>query len=254
MTEVDSPEHRRFALQAARESIVLLKNRVNTLPLGPAVKTIAVIGPNADSSGVAGRELQRNAAESGVAHRRHSQTIFGKGGGALLAGRAFYAELPVPVARTAFRTAGANGKEGLKAEYFAKPQCSGKPKLVRVDPSIQFDWSAASPAPGIPKKAFAVRWTGMLIPPGPGDYAFSFQQPFCWPCTSEHTVRLYLDGKLMSSATQHNHDKEIPGFTVHFNDTAPHKFKMEYTHFGPIFHAGITFNWKRPWMLCARKR
>lgn len=46
----DSPEHRRLALQAARESIVLLKNEGGLLPLNrEEIKSIAVIGPNADS-------------------------------------------------------------------------------------------------------------------------------------------------------------------------------------------------------------
>ncbi len=46
-SEVDSPEHRKIALEAARKSIVLLKND-GTLPVKPGVKKIAVIGPAAD--------------------------------------------------------------------------------------------------------------------------------------------------------------------------------------------------------------
>jgi len=45
-----SEEHQQLALQAAREGIVLLKNENNLLPLKKAVKSIAVIGPNADSA------------------------------------------------------------------------------------------------------------------------------------------------------------------------------------------------------------
>lgn len=46
---VNSPEHRALALETARESIVLLKNRNRFLPLDRSkLKTIAVIGPNAD--------------------------------------------------------------------------------------------------------------------------------------------------------------------------------------------------------------
>jgi beta-glucosidase len=44
----DSSEHRALALRAARESIVLLKNENEFLPLAKDLKTIAVIGPNAD--------------------------------------------------------------------------------------------------------------------------------------------------------------------------------------------------------------
>src|SRR6266568_3549984 len=45
---VNSPEHQQVALRAARESIVLLKNNGNTLPLSKDIHSIAVIGPNAD--------------------------------------------------------------------------------------------------------------------------------------------------------------------------------------------------------------
>ncbi len=48
----DCEEHRELAREAARQSIVLLKNDGNLLPLGNGVKSIAVIGPNADDHDV----------------------------------------------------------------------------------------------------------------------------------------------------------------------------------------------------------
>jgi beta-glucosidase len=45
---VNSAEHQQVALRAARESIVLLKNDKNVLPLSREIHSIAVIGPNAD--------------------------------------------------------------------------------------------------------------------------------------------------------------------------------------------------------------
>ncbi|MDN0073062.1 glycoside hydrolase family 3 N-terminal domain-containing protein [Bacteroides caecigallinarum] len=51
---VENPEHEAVALQASRESIVLLKNDNKTLPLDiNKVKTISVCGPNADEEGYA---------------------------------------------------------------------------------------------------------------------------------------------------------------------------------------------------------
>jgi beta-glucosidase len=47
---VDSKEHRQLASEVARKSIVLLKNARQSLPLKKDLKTIAVIGPNADDS------------------------------------------------------------------------------------------------------------------------------------------------------------------------------------------------------------
>jgi beta-glucosidase len=45
---VNSAEHQRVALRAARESLVLLKNDRNVLPLSKEIRSIAVIGPLAD--------------------------------------------------------------------------------------------------------------------------------------------------------------------------------------------------------------
>jgi len=45
----DTPAHRQMALKMAQESLVLLKNSGNLLPLKKAPAVIAVIGPNADS-------------------------------------------------------------------------------------------------------------------------------------------------------------------------------------------------------------
>src|SRR5256714_4644261 len=45
---VNSAEHQAVALQAARESLVLLKNDRDVLPLSKQIKSVAVIGPNAD--------------------------------------------------------------------------------------------------------------------------------------------------------------------------------------------------------------
>lgn len=45
----NTPEHQELARKVARESIVLLENKNNTLPLSKDVKSIAVIGPGADN-------------------------------------------------------------------------------------------------------------------------------------------------------------------------------------------------------------
>ena len=45
---VASPEHKQVSLDAARQSVVLLKNENNILPLSKNTKKIALIGPNAD--------------------------------------------------------------------------------------------------------------------------------------------------------------------------------------------------------------
>lgn len=52
ISKIGSPEHRNKARQAVRESLVLLKNRNNTLPLVKNQSKIVVVGEHANSSGL----------------------------------------------------------------------------------------------------------------------------------------------------------------------------------------------------------
>ena len=69
---VDSPAHRELALKAARQSIVLLKNDNNFLPLQKSdLKTVAVIGPTAGQchlGGYSGSPFVRISPYEGIAH------------------------------------------------------------------------------------------------------------------------------------------------------------------------------------------
>ncbi|WP_299289424.1 glycoside hydrolase family 3 C-terminal domain-containing protein [uncultured Mucilaginibacter sp.] len=50
LSVLESPEHQEHALKMAHQSIVLLKNEKQTLPLSKKLRKIAVLGPNADDS------------------------------------------------------------------------------------------------------------------------------------------------------------------------------------------------------------
>jgi beta-glucosidase len=61
---VNSAAHQQVALRAARESVVLLKNDKNVLPLSKQIKSIAVIGPNADDQSLTWYRYGPSAVES----------------------------------------------------------------------------------------------------------------------------------------------------------------------------------------------
>ena len=85
--EILTPESLRVARKLAQESIVLLKNQGNLLPLGGNTKTIAVIGPlaaaKADQLGswaAQGRALDAVAPIEGIkAQALHSEVLYAKG-------------------------------------------------------------------------------------------------------------------------------------------------------------------------------
>ena len=73
---VNSAENRAVALRAARESLVLLKNDNNVLPLSKQIKSIAVIGPNADDASLTNYRYGPSAVES-VTVRQGIQSLLG---------------------------------------------------------------------------------------------------------------------------------------------------------------------------------
>ena len=253
-SENDSAQHRELALKAGREAMVLLKNQEGILPLNSNLKTIAVIGPNAES--LAALEGNYNGQPSHPVYPLDGirKLLEGKAQVLYSQGAPYLEELPVPVPRTAFHTAGSASTEGLKAEYFSNPDLSGKPVLTRIDPQIQFDWNSAAPAKGVPIKAFAVRWTGTLTPPGPGDYTFSVPKPGWHPDGGKEAYRIYLDAKLVLDTTlpvpttwvEQGKKKPQTIFQAHFDDTKAHAFRLEYVHQSPLFGAGATLSWKPP--------
>lgn len=73
---VNSAEHQVIALRAARESLVLLKNDKNVLPLSKQIKSVAVIGPNADDPGLVQYRYGPSAVPS-VTVRQGIQNLLG---------------------------------------------------------------------------------------------------------------------------------------------------------------------------------
>ncbi len=73
---VNSAEHQAIALRAARESLVLLKNDKDVLPLSKQIKSVAVIGPNADDPGLVQYRYGPSAVPS-VTVRQGIQNLLG---------------------------------------------------------------------------------------------------------------------------------------------------------------------------------
>ncbi|MDB5110268.1 MAG: hypothetical protein JWR67_1382 [Mucilaginibacter sp.] len=65
-TLLDGNKHRQLALNSARESIVLLKNDKNVLPLSQSVKTILVAGPRADKPELGRKQTGRSSKNISV--------------------------------------------------------------------------------------------------------------------------------------------------------------------------------------------
>jgi hypothetical protein len=61
--------------------------------------------------------------------------------------------------------------DGLTGQYFDHPRFRDL-RLTRIDRTVNFDWGAGSPAPGIGSDKFSVRWTGYVVPRYSETYTF----------------------------------------------------------------------------------
>ena len=255
-SEVGSPAHQALAIQAANESMVLLKNDAGILPLNPGRRTIAVIGPNAAS--LIALEGNYNAIPQdpvlpvdGIAAEFNSAKV-------LYAQGAPYADgVSLPVPRTMFHPDMSSPEEGLKAEFFPADDFTGKPVLTRIDKQIDFDWNGASPVPGAPAEHFAVRWTGTIAPPEPGTYEFSIHLANCYPCQDHEQFAVSFDGKPVAgggtSIKAFARPNDTSPFKLTFADTSRHQLTIEYLHSARLFGAGLSLYWTPPAPVLAKE-
>jgi beta-glucosidase len=218
LADNDTPANRALALQAARESIVLLKNDRGTLPISHSVKTITVIGPNADSLNVLlgnynGTPSRYTTFLEGIRKRFAGANILYAMGSAVT-------ELDaIPVPASALRTGGPRSQPGLNAVFYANTNLSGEPVLERIDPQINFDWNGQPPASGIRGTNFSVRWNGELVAPADGDYVIGG--------SSDDGFRLFLEGeKIVDDWSVHGERTRTT--TVHLLGGHPYGIVFEY--------------------------
>jgi beta-glucosidase len=192
-----SPEHRQLAYDAARSSIVLLKNDNNTLPARRDVKRIAVVGRLANVSSLGGYSPRgaHGVTIIEALKKRFGDTVEIDWLNGDISPN--FTDIPT----SAFSRAEGKG-EGLDVEYFNNLDFSGKPSYATVEPGLSHYWPNLSPAPGINIEPFAVRFTGKIHVNTSGLYEFSL--------IADNYGRLYLDGKLLLD----NWDDKFTGVTT----------------------------------------
>ncbi|NCB07823.1 MAG: glycoside hydrolase family 3 protein, partial [Bacteroidia bacterium] len=215
-----SEKNNELALEAARKSIVLLKNENHVLPLSKGVKRIAVIGPNADNwEALIGNYngIPKNPVTvlHGMKNKLKNTEILFAEGCHLADGVHNLHVIPGEFLMTG------NGEPGVTGEYFSNSKLEGKPVLTRIDKNIDFYWESSSPAPELPDDNFSVRWTGYLVPPVSGEYQIG-----CWGMPS---LTVWLEGeKILTHHSEHHafhHEK-----TVTLEAGKKYKFVYEYSN------------------------
>lgn len=212
----ESKEHGELAVETARESIVLLKNENHVLPLSRSLKTLAVIGPNADDVEVMlgnynGQPSHPVTPLAGIREKLGAGTrvVYARGTD-LAPGMPSFEAIPSAALWT---SDGADKQAGLKGEYFSTSNFNGRayvgrafvtnemrkavpvpknpqPLFTRVDPTVDFDWRDGAPRKDMDDDNFGVRWTGFLAPKVSGKYELG--------ATGLNSYELTFNGKLIA--------------------------------------------------------
>jgi beta-glucosidase len=262
-TVVASQLNRQASLRAAEESIVLLKNS-GVLPLKSTPGHIAVIGPTADLlpsilGNYVGTPVNPVTPLDGMLKQFKSSPILYAQGSTLAVG------VGVPVPRSAFGLS-----KGLKTEFFATPDWTGRPVATITQPEVQADWENAFPVPQLATHDYSVRWSGTITVPAPGHYVFSVEPGMSHPYSPVESYRFIFDGKVLGegSLRQGNDISALgnfhiipgasptappveqfpkaPSIAVEFTDAKPHDFRLEYSHAGDTSGGGVTLRWEAP--------
>jgi beta-glucosidase len=183
------PDHRRLAKKAALESIVLLKNENQTLPISKNVNSIAVIGLDATEArlgGYSGPGNQKVSILEGI------QNLYGERVEVNYAPGCKREAIEHQTISSNFLSCEIDGKRlsGLKGEYFNNVTFAGNPVFIKNDKQIQFQWTLFGPDPEkMTYDFYSVRWTGKLKAPQTGKFKIGID--------GNDGYRLYLDGKLV---------------------------------------------------------
>ena len=259
-SNVDSPEHRRLALETARKSIVLLKNAPvknrRALPLSKSIKTLAVIGPSADDVDLLLGNYNGSPAEpvtplEGIRRKLGSSTRVIYAPGSEIAANVPRFEV-IPASALAlqgeyFTSSGFDGKRHrpreltvpssglLVGDIPANPQ----PLFTRADAQVNFDWLDGAPRADMNDDDFGVRWTGYLTAPVTGTYQLG--------AAGKNAFELYLDGKQLASMNTIHDGGTYRYAAVELEAGKRYPIRLDYHEY--LNDAAIQLVWSRPGMI-----
>ena len=169
---MDSKEHRQIALDMARQTIVLLQNKNNVLPLQKDKEKIAVIGPNADDAPLMwgnynGMPNHTITILDGI--KAKQKKLFYHAGCDLTYDKIMDCLLPSQCAK--------DGKKGLKGTFWNNTEMEGKPVTTQYYTTPLAVTTAGMHvfAPGVKIEDFSAKYETVFTPKESGEYVVNVE-------------------------------------------------------------------------------
>ncbi|NLZ19006.1 MAG: glycosyl hydrolase family 3 [Bacteroidales bacterium] len=185
---ISSEEHDALATQAARESMVLLKNS-GVLPLSKDIGTLLVVGPNADDVDLL------NGNYGGTPTEEHQHTLLDGIRAAVPGTEVLYSkgcELADDY-NTVYRLPDFNDGKGMFVEFFDNNALRGEPVASGYYNTLDFStFGAYGFAEGVPTDKISVRVKGRFVP--------DFTGPLSYTVSSDNGYVLKVNGRVVDNA------------------------------------------------------
>jgi len=169
---MDCKEHRQRALDMARQTIVLLQNKNDVLPLRKNKERIAVIGPNADDEPLMwgnynGTPNRTITILDGI--KTKQKRLKYMPGCDLTYDRVMHCLLPTQCA--------AGGKKGLRGTFWNNTEMEGKPVCTQqyTSPLAVTTAGMHNFAPGVSVEDFSARYETVFTPTESGEYVVNVE-------------------------------------------------------------------------------
>jgi len=169
---VNNEEHRKLALEMARESMTLLQNKNNILPLKKTIQKIAVIGPNADDEPVLwgnynGTPVRTVTILDGITSKLSADRILYDKGCDLVEDK---------VTESYFSKCSMGGKKGFKATYWNNRDRQGDVVATQqiVNPIKLTTADQHEFAPGVRLENFSAKYETEFVPSQNEEIVFKY--------------------------------------------------------------------------------
>lgn len=184
---ISSEKHDALATQAARESMVLLANN-GVLPLSKNLKTLAVVGPNADNADLL------NGNYGGTPTAEHTHSLLDGIKAALPGVNVIYAkgcELDDNY-NTIYHLPEFNDGKGVFVEFWDNNEMKGEPVASGNYTSLNFStFGAYGFAEGVPTDKISARIKGRFVP--------DFTGPMSYTVSTDNGYVLKIDGRVVEN-------------------------------------------------------
>lgn len=192
---LESEEHKAHSLKMAQQSIVLLKNSNNLLPLKKTIKKIALIGPNADNriavlGNYNGMPSEIVTVLKGLQRKLDNvEIIYEKAVNFTDDSLLIHEDLS-----TYYNT---NGSKGIKAEYWNNEKMEGSPDLTITETDIDHYWpEGQTPASSINPIHFSARYSTT--------YTARDNETLNFEAEGDDGYRVYINDELRIDAWERN--------------------------------------------------